>query len=103
MGWWQTGQRFTRGASRRCCDRRLSRRAFDVFCFGTAIDRRSIAVGFAAEAARRDDLQAILELGEGPPAGIDVQRCVLVRLDVEIDSADGAQAGAVDAAEDLVG
>jgi hypothetical protein len=33
----QFGQVFTRGASIPCCARRLSRRAFEVFFFGTAI------------------------------------------------------------------
>jgi hypothetical protein len=33
----QTVQTFTRGASRRCVARRLSRRDFDVFFFGTAM------------------------------------------------------------------
>jgi len=31
------GQTLTRGASIACCARRWSRRAFDVFLFGTAI------------------------------------------------------------------
>ena len=33
----QFGQTFTRGASMRCCARRLSRRDFEVFFFGTAM------------------------------------------------------------------
>jgi len=33
----QFGHTFTRGASMRCCARRLSRRDFDVFFFGTAM------------------------------------------------------------------
>jgi hypothetical protein len=37
FGWWQTGQRFTRGASSRCVARRLSRRDFEVFFLGTAM------------------------------------------------------------------
>ncbi|OLD98239.1 MAG: hypothetical protein AUG91_09580 [Actinobacteria bacterium 13_1_20CM_4_69_9] len=32
------GQTFRRGASIPCCARRLSRRAFEVFFFGTAMD-----------------------------------------------------------------
>src|SRR4029450_9787126 len=37
------GQRLTRGASMRCVARRLSRRAFDVFFFGTAMSRGIVA------------------------------------------------------------
>jgi ATPase subunit of ABC transporter with duplicated ATPase domains len=37
------GQRFTRGASSRCVARRLSRRDLDVFLFGTAMSRRTVA------------------------------------------------------------
>ena len=36
FGWPHCGQRFRRGASIRCVARRLSRRDFDVFFFGTA-------------------------------------------------------------------
>src|SRR5207302_3055027 len=36
-----------RGAWMPCCARRLSRRAFDVFRFGTAMRPRSIAAGIA--------------------------------------------------------
>ena len=37
FGWWQCGQSFTRGAAMPCVARRLSRRDFDVFFFGTAM------------------------------------------------------------------
>jgi len=37
VGWWQFGQTFGRGASSRCVARRLSRRDFEVFFFGTAM------------------------------------------------------------------
>src|SRR5437764_9220140 len=36
FGWPHCGQRFRRGASSRCVARRLSRRDFDCFFFGTA-------------------------------------------------------------------
>ena len=40
LGWPQFGQTLTRGASIPCWARRLSRRDFEVFCFGTAIGPR---------------------------------------------------------------
>jgi hypothetical protein len=43
FGWPHCGQRFTRGASSRCVARRLSRRDFDVFLFGTAMSARTVA------------------------------------------------------------
>jgi hypothetical protein len=44
FGWPQFGQTFTFGAPIACVARRLSRRDFEVFRFGTAIGRRSIAM-----------------------------------------------------------
>jgi hypothetical protein len=42
VGWWQFGQRLKRGAEMPCWARRLSRRDFDVFRFGTAISGRRV-------------------------------------------------------------
>ena len=43
FGWWQTGQRLSRGAEIACVARRLSRLDFDVFRFGTAMRPTTIA------------------------------------------------------------
>jgi mannose-6-phosphate isomerase-like protein (cupin superfamily) len=48
FGWWQCGQTLRRGAWMPWFARRLSRRAFEVFRFGTAIRPRSIATGYAS-------------------------------------------------------
>src|SRR5262249_16938221 len=48
-------------------------------------------------------LQPVAQIGQGGPAGVRLVALVGVRLAVQIASADGAEPGAVRAAEDLVG
>ena len=45
VGWWQFGQRLRRGAEMPCWARRLSRRDFEVFRFGTAMTGREYSHG----------------------------------------------------------
>src|SRR5688500_22568 len=53
--------------------------------------------------APADALELLAELLERSPAGVDSLLVVLVRLEVEIAAADGAQSGALVATEDLLG
>src|SRR6476646_3407191 len=53
--------------------------------------------------APRSMLQTILELGQRRPAGVGLLALVLVRLAVQVETAHGAEPGAVGPAEDLVG
>ena len=91
------GTRSTAGIDRVCVARRLSRRDFEVFRFGTAI----AAVEYS-DSARRQPVEPVLELGELRPSAGRGLALVLVRLPVEVAPAHRAEAGAVVAAEDLV-
>src|SRR6185312_11936309 len=90
----QVGQTFMRGASIPCWARRLSRRDFDVFFLGTAMGNRgSIA---------RTVLEVVPQPLERGPARVGLVVLVDMRLVVEVLAANGAETGAVGAAEDLV-
>jgi aryl-alcohol dehydrogenase-like predicted oxidoreductase len=63
FGWPHCGQMFRRGDSILCCARRLSRRAFDVFFFGTAMGAASLAEPRLAGYARSIDTRTLGKRG----------------------------------------
>ena len=122
----------TRGAAMPCCARRLSRRDLEVFRFGTAMSGRRVYLSFrggpmvpprrppqrrsrsshAWPTGRRQSqppAQAGSAIGhvraerlERRPTRIGRRHFVLVRLEVQVLPADGAETRAIGAAEDLV-
>src|SRR5918999_2283717 len=117
----------SRGAWIACVARRLSRRDFEVFFLGTAMSRATIAAEsivtptvfltsrsrpsetsssttrpYSTSATRaRSASEPILELLERRPARVELLLGVLVRLDIQVATANRAEAGAVGPAEDL--